>query len=192
MIFHHYIKIIFINLIVSIGIDYSAGMEVIETDPAVGETGSVKVEIFPDSGIKQHVYSGVINSLHSDSLQKNKHKDDINLNEEVPGCADNYFRCCILHWRITKGWYSFGSLLTGSFGAGILIPAIFDIAPEYRRTLEITSAVLMSTSTLLQAIKVFGIQQIQEHQADLQEIIAENHAEKYPVYRLKAVRNIKD
>lgn len=200
MTFHHHMKILSMTFIATIAINQTMSMDHIEKNSGVEDIGSVRIDIpsleestlpvrtdLIDSAITVNPVSQILPQDNSLNQQ-----DDINLNEEVPGCADNYFRCCILHWRIAKGWYSFGSLLTGSFGAGILIPAILDIAPEYRKALEISALVLGSTATLLQAIKVFGIQQIQEHQADLREMLVESHAGTRTVYRPKAVRKIRD
>lgn len=200
MIFHHHIKILGISLVGIIAISQAISMDLIVNDAVTEATGFIRIDS-PTLGetivpIKPEVTDSMItgNPITPISQQNipQSQQDDINLNEDVSGCVDNYFRCCISFWRISKGWFSVGSQVIGYIGSGILIPAMMDISPGYKNAIIISAAVLTFTANLFYTIKTTGIQQIQEHQADLREIIVENHAGTHTTYRPKAVKKMRD
>ena len=97
-----------------------------------------------------------------------------NLNEDVPGCVDNYFRFTINCWRIGYGWMDL--ILTLSITATTILTGLstaYDDDPVTRSKFGNMAIVMGSASTLIQALKTHATKAIIERKSDLKEIITE-------------------
>ncbi len=73
-----------------------------------------------------------------------------NLNEEIPGCVDNYFRCSIGCWQISEGWIDLGATIT--IGATTFLTGLSTLGsldPATRTSLGIAAVICGGSSTFL-------------------------------------------
>src|SRR6185295_16383755 len=116
MICYYYIKILIRSFfITAIILTQASSMDLAEKITEVEKTTLI------NSAVPFNEFSSPIKPVLRDSanppltidssklLGKYIPQDGVNLNEDIPGCTDNYFRCCIAYWRISKGWHSIGS-----------------------------------------------------------------------------------
>ncbi|MBX9696815.1 MAG: hypothetical protein K2X98_06060 [Alphaproteobacteria bacterium] len=113
--------------------------------------------------------------IHMGNSQQNS-GDDIDLQEDVSGCEDNYYRCCLCCFRITRGWVDLGIALTlvgGAVCTGITTYA----------TLDSNTATIIGTVTTvglivgagLKAFKTYLIEATATRTEDLRTVIRESH-----------------
>ena len=106
---------------------------------------------------------------------------DVDLNEDVPGCVDDYFRFCIGFWRISEGWFDFGSVISGSastFLTGLATQG--DLPEDQRKSLGIAAIVCGGVAFGSQVLKNYAMGAIVARRATLQQVILEGRPRRNP------------
>lgn len=101
---------------------------------------------------------------------------DIDLQEDVPGCEDNYYRCCLCCFRITRGWVDLGIALTlvgGAVCTGITTYATLDSATM--KVIGTITTVGLVVGAGLKAFKTYLVEAGITRTEDLRTVIRENH-----------------
>lgn len=112
--------------------------------------------------------------------------DDININEDIPGYIDDYFRCTKNLCRISVGWFEFGALITTSVGLTLDTLSTYGYLSEERRlTIGLASIIMIGISAGLQALTMHAKQSVQDKNATLRELIEENRGLKLQLLRYK-------
>ena len=96
----------------------------------------------------------------------------INLNEDVPGCVDNYFRCSIGFWQIAEGWMDLGVTIT--MGATTFLTGLStlgDLSSETRTSLGIAAVVCGGSATFLSSLKIYSLKAISDRKNSLRTVI---------------------
>ena len=96
----------------------------------------------------------------------------VNLNTDVPGCVDNYFRCSIGFWQIAEGWVDLGVTLTmgaTTFLAGL--STLGDLDSTTRTSLGIAAVACGGTATFLQGLRAYSIKAIGDRERSLRAVI---------------------
>lgn len=102
--------------------------------------------------------------------------NDVDLQEDVPGCEDNYYRCCLCCFRITRGWVDLGIALTlvgGAVCTGITTYATLDDA-----TLKIIGTITtvgLIAGAGLKAFKTYLVEAAITRTEDLRTVIRQSH-----------------
>lgn len=118
----------------------------------------------------------IIISPPSSTVKKKDIEAQVDLEEDVPGCIDNYFRFSRNFWLIAEGYFDFGTTLTSSaatFLSGLATMGNFN--DSQRTGLGIAAVACGSTATFLHVLKNYSIRAIQDRQNSLREIITEHH-----------------
>jgi hypothetical protein len=94
----------------------------------------------------------------------------INTNEDIPGCEDNYYRCCLITLRVMRGWIDLFStiilIITAILSAvstamnnsevrmiiGIVITCLSGVAAGFRLLKDFTINEELDTKKLLNNI----------------------------------------
>lgn len=96
----------------------------------------------------------------------------INLNEDVPGCVDNYFRCSIGCWQISEGWIDLGVTIT--IGASTFLTGLSTLGsldPATRTSIGIAAVVCGGSATFLSSLKVYSLKAIADRKNSLRTVI---------------------
>lgn len=102
--------------------------------------------------------------------------NDVNLEEDVPGVVDNYFRFAIGFWHITGGWIDLGATVTTSAATFLSGLGTMGNFTEVQRTnIGIAAVVCGSTAAFLQVLKNYSLKAIHDRQVSLKDIITEHH-----------------
>jgi hypothetical protein len=102
--------------------------------------------------------------------------EDIDLQEDVSGCEDNYYRCCLCCFRITKGWVDLGIALTlvgGAVCTGITTYATLDSTTT--KIIGTVTTVGLIVGAGLKAFKTYLIEATATRTEDLRTVIRESH-----------------
>lgn len=100
----------------------------------------------------------------------------VNLNEDVPGCTDNYFRCAISFWQIAGGWADFGVTITTATGTFLTgLSTLSDLPQDTRTKLGIAAVVCGGSATFLHVLKNYSLKAIQDRKNSLAAVITQNH-----------------
>lgn len=100
----------------------------------------------------------------------------VNLNEDVPGCVDDYLRCVSGCWIITEGWFDFGATL-GTVATTFLggLATLGELSSETRTALGIAAVVTGSAATAFLTLKQFASKAIIERRRRLELVIRDAH-----------------
>ncbi len=122
----------------------------------------------------------VVDDRHSAPVlqdpQQPPRQTPVNLNEDVPGCVDDYLRCISGCWIIAEGWFDFGATL-GTVATTFLggLATLGDLSAETRVSLGIAAVVTGSVSTAFLTLKQFASKAIIERKRRLEQVIREAH-----------------
>jgi hypothetical protein len=105
--------------------------------------------------------------------------DNINLDEDIPGCEDNYYRCMMSCLRISRTWIDFFStlaLMTSSvLGA---VTASNSNNPELIKIVGISTAVVTGITAGSRILKDFTVSEEAETKQLLKQIVSEYDSNK--------------
>jgi hypothetical protein len=103
--------------------------------------------------------------------------DSVNLEENIPGCEDNYYRFIMKVLRISRGWIDLFSTLAlmaiaiiGALAAGV------NSNPNLTFKLNVSIAIISGVGAALRALKQFTVDDEVQTRALLQQIISEHDA----------------
>lgn len=102
--------------------------------------------------------------------------DDVDLQEDVTGCEDNYYRCCLCCFRITRGWTDLGIALTlvgGAVCSGVTTYATLD--EPTAKIIGTVTTVMLVVGAGLKAFKTYLIDASATRTQDLRTVILESH-----------------
>jgi hypothetical protein len=97
--------------------------------------------------------------------------DDVNLEEDVPGNEDNYYRCAISCWRISEGWFDFFTVLTS--GTATFLGSL--AATLDSPSLKVAAPIVGGVATLMMLFKRYAQTAVKDRQEKLKEVIQEHH-----------------
>lgn len=102
-------------------------------------------------------------------------EESIDLKEDIPGCEDNYYRCCLCCFRLSRGWVDFGVALTligGAITSGITTYAHFDNSTMLVVG-NITTGLLIA-GAVLKVCKTYLMEAVITRTQDLETIIRQH------------------
>lgn len=118
----------------------------------------------------------IIISPPSSTIKVKDLEDQVDLDQDVPGCVDNYFRFSIGFWQIAGGWFDLGTTLTSSTATFLSgLATMGNLSESQRTSLGIAAVVCGSTATCLHVFKNYSLRAIQERKNSLLEVIKEHH-----------------
>lgn len=119
---------------------------------------------------------GVIISSPSSTVKVKDLEAQVDLEEDVPGCVDNYFRFSVGFWQIAGGWFDLGTTLTSSTATFLSgLATMGNLSESQRTNLGIAAVVCGSTATCLHVLKNYSLRAIQERRNSLIEVIKDHH-----------------
>lgn len=100
----------------------------------------------------------------------------VNLNEDPPGCTDDYLRWSIAFWGIAEGWIDLGATITMSATTLLSGFSTFgDFSEETRTGLGIAAIVCGGTATFLTTMKAYSLKAIGDRERSLRTVILRSH-----------------
>ncbi len=122
----------------------------------------------------------VVNKTESDSITQTlttaSHTVDlstIDINEDVPGCADNYFRSTRVFWLVGEGWCEFLSTIASSTSTLLMAVVTADgLDPDLRKKLGIAAVTLGGACSFLQMLKNYSQKAAKDSEQRAREVIA--------------------
>lgn len=96
----------------------------------------------------------------------------VNINQDIPGYEDDYFRCVIIFWSLSLGWIELIITLCvagSTFLSGMSAVGIGD--SSVNRKLSIATAILGATSTVFIVFRNHALRVIKERRAMLRTIL---------------------
>lgn len=101
----------------------------------------------------------------------------IDLNEDVMGCEDNYYRFVISFWRITQGWFDLGITLGTvvlTFLAGFT--SLANLSTKTQSTMGISTMIVGGIVTSCQIFKTYATHAVTARKLALRETIMDSHS----------------
>ncbi len=100
----------------------------------------------------------------------------VDLNEDVPGCLDNYLRYVVCFSIVSKGWLGLAWKVTGGASVFILgVASLGELDEDLRIKMGIAGSVLGGISAFCKTLKDFAKDNIKERRADLRQVISDAH-----------------
>lgn len=100
----------------------------------------------------------------------------VDLNEDVPGCLDNYLRYVVCFSIVSKGWLGLAWKATGGASVFILgVASLGKLDEDLRIKMGIAGSVLGGISAFCKTLKDFAKDNIKERRADLRQVIRDAH-----------------
>lgn len=122
-----------------------------------------------------HEAGDVLVVVHSSPVVRDL-EAQVNLNENVPGCVDNYFRFAMSFWQIAEGWIDLGTILTTATGTFLTgLSTLGDLSEDTRTSLGIAAVVCGGSATFLHSLKTYSIKAIQDRKNSLAAVIAQSN-----------------
>jgi hypothetical protein len=105
--------------------------------------------------------------------------DNVNIDEDIPGCEDNYYRCTMSCLRIARGWIDFFSTLA-LMSSTVLgtITATNSNNPDLIKAMGISTAVVTGITAASRILKDFTVSEEAENKQLLKQIVSEYDANK--------------
>lgn len=100
---------------------------------------------------------------------------NINIEEDIPGCEDNYYRCVIKCLRISRGWIDFFSTLTLILTA--ILSAVSAGKYDDKNTVVIfgiVTAIISGTTAALRILRDFTVNDEAQRKELLRQMVSEH------------------
>lgn len=98
----------------------------------------------------------------------------VNLDQDIPGCVDDYYRCTISVCRICRSPIKFLALISGAASGSLgTLGAFGGFSQTEKQNIQLAGAILAFSSSVLLAIEAYTTQAITENKQELREVIVE-------------------
>jgi len=102
----------------------------------------------------------------------------VNLDEDIPGCEDNYYRCTICAWRISLGWLGLFGLVCSILTLATQTLANFGgLSADVQVKIAIVATVANAVGVALQSLHQYAQKAIAEQQNLLTGILTDYNTE---------------